>query len=52
MIAALGTNAAALYEHLTGPVAANPERLGKLLDAPFQDVLSTGAAITAPLRRR
>ena len=33
--------AAALYEHLTGPVAGNPRRLGKPLDAPFEDVLST-----------
>jgi mRNA interferase RelE/StbE len=27
--------ATALYEHLTGPVARNPRRLGKPLDAPF-----------------
>ena len=33
--------ATALYEHLTGPVAENPRRLGKPLDAPFEDVLST-----------
>jgi mRNA interferase RelE/StbE len=33
--------AAALYEHLTGPVAGNPHRLGKPLEAPFEDVLST-----------
>jgi mRNA interferase RelE/StbE len=33
--------AAAVYEHLTGPVAANPHRLGMSLDAPFDDVLST-----------
>ncbi len=33
--------ATALYEHLTGPVAANPHRLGKPLDAPFDEVLST-----------
>jgi mRNA interferase RelE/StbE len=33
--------ATALYEHLTGPVARNPHRLGKPLDAPFEDVLST-----------
>jgi mRNA interferase RelE/StbE len=33
--------AAALYEHLTGPVAGNPRRLGKPLDAPLEDVLST-----------
>jgi mRNA interferase RelE/StbE len=33
--------ATALYEHLAGPVAANPHRLGKPLDVPFQDVLST-----------
>ena len=35
------TAATALYEHLTGPVAGNPLRLGKPLDAPFQDVLSS-----------
>lgn len=33
--------AAAVYEHLTGPVATNPRRLGKPLEAPFEDVLST-----------
>lgn len=33
--------AAALYEHLTGPVAGNPHRLGKPLDAPFEELLST-----------
>jgi mRNA interferase RelE/StbE len=33
--------AVALYEHLTGPVAGNPFRLGKPLDAPFDDVWST-----------
>ena len=33
--------ATALYEHLTGPVAANPHRLGKPLDTPFEEVLST-----------
>jgi mRNA interferase RelE/StbE len=33
--------ATALFEHLTGPVAANPRRLGKPLDAPFEEVLST-----------
>jgi mRNA interferase RelE/StbE len=32
--------AAALFEHLTGPVAANPYRLGKPLDAPFEQVWS------------
>jgi mRNA interferase RelE/StbE len=30
-----------LFEHLTGPVADNPLRLGKPLDAPFDDVWST-----------
>ena len=35
--------AIALYEHLTGPVAANPRRLGEPLDAPFEDVLPTPA---------
>jgi mRNA interferase RelE/StbE len=33
--------ATALYEHLTGPVAGNPYRLGKPLDSPFDDVWST-----------
>lgn len=33
--------AAALYEHLSGPVAENPYRLGKPLDAPFDEVLTT-----------
>jgi len=32
--------AAALFEHLTGPVAANPHRLGKSLEAPFEQVRS------------
>ena len=32
--------AMALYEHLTGPVAENPYRLGKPLDAPFDEVRS------------
>jgi mRNA interferase RelE/StbE len=32
--------AIALYEHLTGPVAENPYRLGKPLDAPFEEVRS------------
>jgi mRNA interferase RelE/StbE len=33
--------ATALYEHLTGPVAESPYRLGKPLDAPFDDVWTT-----------
>ena len=33
--------ATALYEHLTGPVADNPRRLGKPLEAPFDDVWTT-----------
>jgi mRNA interferase RelE/StbE len=33
--------ATALFEHLTGPVAGNPFRLGKPLDSPFDDVWST-----------
>ena len=33
--------ATALYEHLVGAVAGNPYRLGKPLDAPFEEVLST-----------
>lgn len=34
------TAAAAMYEHLTDSVAGNPYRLGKPLDAPFDDVRS------------
>lgn len=33
--------ATALYEHLTGPVARNPFRLGKPLDPPFEKVWTT-----------
>ncbi|MBO0806702.1 MAG: type II toxin-antitoxin system RelE/ParE family toxin [Actinobacteria bacterium] len=33
--------ATALYEHLTGPVARNPHRLGKPLDPPFEGVWTT-----------
>lgn len=33
--------AAAIYEHMTGPVAENPYRLGKRLDRPFDDVWVT-----------
>jgi mRNA interferase RelE/StbE len=33
--------AAALYEHLTGPVARDPFRLGKPLDPPFENVWTT-----------
>ncbi len=33
--------ATALYEHLTGPVAENPHRLGKRLDEPFDEVRTT-----------
>lgn len=32
--------AAAMFEHLTGPVADNPHRLGKQLDAPPNDLWS------------
>jgi mRNA interferase RelE/StbE len=32
---------AALHQHLTGPVAENPHRLGKALDEPFHDVWTT-----------
>ncbi|MFC0112298.1 type II toxin-antitoxin system RelE family toxin [Kibdelosporangium aridum] len=35
------TAAVALYEHLTGPVADNPHRLGKPLETPYDDVWST-----------
>jgi mRNA interferase RelE/StbE len=31
----------ALYEHLTGAVASNPQRLGKPLDTPLDGVWST-----------
>ena len=33
--------ATALHEHLTGPVADNPHRLGKPLETPFDDVWTT-----------
>ena len=33
--------AIALFAHLTGPVADNPHRLGKQLDAPLNDFWST-----------
>lgn len=33
--------ATALFEHLTGPVAGNPYRLGKQLDAPMENLWST-----------
>ena len=33
--------ATALYEHLTGPLAENPYRLGKPLDRPFDEVWTT-----------
>jgi mRNA interferase RelE/StbE len=33
--------ATALYEHLTGLVAENPYRLGKPLDAPFEELRPT-----------
>lgn len=33
--------AAALYEHLIGPVAGNPYRLGKSLEEPYDEVWST-----------
>jgi mRNA interferase RelE/StbE len=33
--------ATALHEHLTGPMAGNPYRLGKPLEAPFDDVWTT-----------
>lgn len=38
---AFPSGAAALNEHLTGPVADSPHRLGKALDRPFDDVLAT-----------
>ena len=33
--------ATAMFEHLTGPVAENPQRLGKQLDAPLDNLWST-----------
>jgi len=33
--------AIALYEHLTGPVAENPHRLGKPLEVPYDGVWTT-----------
>lgn len=35
------TAAVALHEHLTGPVADNPRRLGKELDKPYEGLWST-----------
>lgn len=32
--------ASALYEHIMGPIAENPYRLGKPLEEPFDDVWS------------
>ena len=31
--------ATAMFEHLTGPVAENPRRLGKQLDSPLDNLL-------------
>lgn len=31
----------ALYEHIIGPLAGNPYRLGKQLDAPFDELHTT-----------
>lgn len=33
--------AAALFEHITGPLADNPRRLGKPLEEPYDDVWTT-----------
>ncbi|MDA3648529.1 type II toxin-antitoxin system RelE/ParE family toxin [Saccharopolyspora indica] len=33
--------AMAMHDHLTGPVADNPHRLGKRLDVPFDGLCST-----------
>lgn len=33
--------AMAMHDHLTGPVADNPHRLGKRLDPPFEQLHST-----------
>ena len=33
--------AIALFEHLTGPVASNPHRLGKPLEVPYHGVWTT-----------
>jgi mRNA interferase RelE/StbE len=33
--------AAALYEHITGPVAQSPRRLGKPLEVPYDGVWTT-----------
>ena len=41
-LAALPLDAAtALYEHIGGPLAGNPRRLGKPLDPPYDEVWST-----------
>jgi mRNA interferase RelE/StbE len=36
----------AMFEHLTGPVAENPRRLGKQLDWPLDSLRSTRGAST------
>lgn len=33
--------AAAMFEHITGPLAGNPRRLGKPLEAPYDGVWTT-----------
>lgn len=33
--------AAAMFEHITGPLAGNPHRLGKPLEAPYDGVWTT-----------
>ena len=33
--------ATAMFEHLTGPVAENPQRLGKQLDSPLDSLWSS-----------
>ena len=38
--------ATAMFEHLTGPLAENPRRLGKQLDSPLDDLWSTVEAST------
>ncbi len=35
------TAAVALFEHITGPVANNPRRLGKPLEQPYEGVWTT-----------
>ena len=41
-----------MFEHLTGPVAQNPQRLGKQLDSPLDNSGAPAATSTSDLRHR